>query len=810
MKLKKNIFISKSDTLKTLQNNLKKSYILPLFDFTVKEWKTDQKEILQKIKEKFSTKKIIVRSSALGEDSIFSSKAGEFLSIQNVFVNDTNDVSKAIAQVIASYGETKEISLNNKVLIQEQANEIICSGVIFTQTMDGSPYFVINYEDGGSTDGVTQGKINNTIKIFRNVDTKKLESKWLILILAIKEIENFTQNDSLDIEFGINKNNEVLIFQARPLILLSKTSLLELESKIQEYLKSINKEIFSKIKNQRKNKKIILSDMTDWNPAEIIGNQSHLLDYSLYDYLIMKKVWHQGRTKIGYFNIDPFPLMKRIGLKSYVDVYGSFNSLTPNNIDKNLREKLVNFYTDQLEKFPYLHDKIEFELVFSCFDLNTDNRLTELKKYGFTNNEIEHIKSGLLTFTNNLLKQFPILLQEANNSMEYLKNRYDNVIKNLEKSEKTYKDFLYATNQLLMDCIEFGTLPFSTMARIAFIANSMLKSISIKGILEESEISLFMNSIKTPLSELRCDIELLYKKKLNKIFFLKKYGHLRPGTYDITAFRYDKQDHFPLNLKISFKTSESFYKLDELLIKKQFAKKSIYFNELNFSDFVLQSISLREELKFHFTKNLSLALEYLASAGEKLGFTRSDMSHLDIETILNSYQNNSLKELSSLWKSLIEEDRLTDSFLEHLVLPSIIFSENDLELIKYFITKPNYITKKSLSGRITNISISNSQDISGKIVLLENADPGYDWIFTLNPRALITKYGGAASHMAIRCSEINLPAAIGCGDLIYQKLLNANKVLLDCSNEQIIILDSSSPDEESEIKKTLKSIGYIK
>jgi phosphoenolpyruvate-protein kinase (PTS system EI component) len=145
-----------------------------------------------------------------------------------------------------------------------------------------------------------------------------------------------------------------------------------------------------------------------------------------------------------------------------------------------------------------------------------------------------------------------------------------------------------------------------------------------------------------------------------------------------------------------------------------------------------------------------------------------------------------------------------------MVFPSIISCENDLEIINYFVTKPNFITKKSLSGNIENISISNSQDISGKIILLENADPGYDWIFTQNPLALITKYGGAASHMAIRCSEINLPAAIGCGDLIYQKLLNANKVLLDCSNEQIIILDSSSPDEESEIKKTLKSIGYIK
>ena len=130
--------------------------------------------------------------------------------------------------------------MNNKILIQEQANDVICSGVVFSQTIDNSPYFVLNYEEGGSTDGVTQGKINNTIKIFRNIDLKKLESRWYFLILAIKEIENFTQSNSLDIEFGIDKNNRILLFQVRPLVLLNNKSLLETENKIQEYLKFLS------------------------------------------------------------------------------------------------------------------------------------------------------------------------------------------------------------------------------------------------------------------------------------------------------------------------------------------------------------------------------------------------------------------------------------------------------------------------------------------------------------------------------------------------------------------------------------------
>ena len=64
--------------------------------------------------------------------------------------------------------------------------------------------------------------------------------------------------------------------------------------------------------------------------------------------------------------------------------------------------------------------------------------------------------------------------------------------------------------------------------------------------------------------------------------------------------------------------------------------------------------------------------------------------------------------------------------------------------------------------------------------------------------------------MSIRCAEVGLPAAIGSGDILFEKLLKAKKVLLDCKNEQIIVLDNKIFDEEMEVKKTLKSIGYIK
>jgi hypothetical protein len=64
--------------------------------------------------------------------------------------------------------------------------------------------------------------------------------------------------------------------------------------------------------------------------------------------------------------------------------------------------------------------------------------------------------------------------------------------------------------------------------------------------------------------------------------------------------------------------------------------------------------------------------------------------------------------------------------------------------------------------------------------------------------------------MAIRCSELGIPGAIGCGETLFEKLITSSKILLDCENEQIVILQSKIQDAFMEEKKILKSLGYIK
>ena len=363
---------------------------------------------------------------------------------------------------------------------------------------------------------------------------------------------------------------------------------------------------------------------------------------------------------------------------------------------------------------------------------------------------------------------------------------------------------------MLDDCKKFGTMPFSTMARIAFIASIILKSLNHQNHLDTKFIDNFMNSISSPVTEIQEDLEQFMKKNISKKQFLEKYGHLRPGTYDITAQRYDNENKFFENIKF-LKTKKTKNIPKNPSIDKILKKHGLEFNTINFFDFTKNALVQRENLKFHFTQNLSDAIELIAKAGETLGLTRIEMAHLDINTILKT-QNKKKSEILKILKAKIQKSISQKLLADNLFLPPLLFTENDFEIIQYYVSKPNFITKKTITSNLIKLKNFNDKvpEISDKIVLIENADPGFDWIFTKNPAGLITKYGGVASHMAIRCAELKLPAAIGCGELLYEKFLGSSKIILDCNNQQITILEHEIDDEYIEEKKILKSLGYIK
>ena len=800
-------FSSKANVLYFLKKTLKKSKIEKIFVFTVSEWEDDQKKIINNIITNFHVK-IIVRSSAIGEDSVNSSEAGSYQSILNVSSSSKNNIKNAINKIILSYQEKRNFNKNNQILIQNQTSNVIMSGVIFTKTEDiGAPYYVINYDDGENTDTVTKGEINKVVKIFRSPSTK-INKKFRKIIESIKEIEGIFKRYSLDIEFALTKSNEVVIFQVRPITFIKNCNSIS-EKKIGKIIEN-NKEKYLKIiKSLKYNSKNIFSDMADWNPSEIIGNNPNLLDYTLYDYLLLKSEWREGRRVLGYQDTSPKPLMYKFGNKPYIDVIASFNSMIPSTINTKLRKKLLTYYLEKLERNHELHDKVEFEILFSCYDFTIEKRLEDLKKYNFSIKEIKEIKESILELTNNIFLDFTNISNNASKSIERLSKNRIAVMKDLKKSDKKYNYYLEAADKILKDCKKNGTLPFSIMARIAFIGTIILKSLLKLSHIDTSYYENLMLSLETPLSKLKNKYDLYSNNKISKKQFLEEFGHLRPGTYDITATRYDKKNNYFENVKFLKDIKKRHSKKEK--IKINFLKYGLKINGDDFEEFLKISLVQREELKFEFTRNLSDSLELIAEAGSQLGLKREEMACLDIKIILKDYKNLSKDELVKKWKIMIKKEKQQKKNNGFLILPPIIKSKDDFENVQYYYSKPNFISSKKIIGEIVNIK-NNLQDldIQNKIILLENADPGYDWLFTKNLKGLITKYGGVASHMAIRCSEVGIPAAIGCGEIIYEKLILASEIMLDCKNQQIITLKQEQMDEFMEEKKALKSLGYIK
>ena len=807
------IFTSKANVLEFLQNRVKKSKIEKLLYFTIGDWKSNSRKILSNLTECFhDSKHVIIRSSAVGEDSVESSYAGASESILNINPRSHSSLKKAIHLVMLSYKKKNNVNPNNQILIQNQTLSIITSGVIFTRTPDiGAPYYVINYEEGGSTTKTTHGLSNSMIKIFRNTELVKLEKKWQLLLSSVKELESICNTDLLDIEFGLTKYGQIIIFQVRPITSIKEALPKNLDRRISKLI-STNQKYFSKLIKSKPHVEgdyTIFSDMADWNPSEIIGDNPNNLDYSLYDYLIMNDVWHKGRAELYYQNVIQYKLMAKFGNKPYVDVRGSFNSLIPQKLDNKLKRKLVNYYLHKLLKNPHLHDKVEFDILFTCYDVGLDYRLRELRKHNFSPEEIKKIKSILLDHTNFIMNNFDQNLQKCGYFIgELIKNRTRILTDDL-LSKGNYQDKISAAKLLLDDCKKLGTIQFSTMARIAFIATALLNSLVKENYLSSKSVYNFIQSIDTPLSEFQRDLMSYHDKKLTLDAFLKKYGHLRPGTYDITAMRYDKQSSY-FNIKFTKSSLHKSAKIKHKTIQNILVRHGLE-SKNDFFYFAKHAIAQREFIKFAFTYNLSHAIELIVDVGDEFGLNREELAHLDLKSIFGYYKKLTKNQLKLLWRKKITQNRNKKQLNNFVVLPPIISSKIDFEIITYYSAKPNYITEKLVSAELVNLAnLDNIPNLKNKIILLENADPGYDWIFTRNPSGLITKYGGVASHMSIRCAELGLPAAIGCGEIMFEKLLFSSKVLLDCKNKEIVILEHSKHDQYVEERKILKTLGYIK
>lgn len=815
--LAKYLLGTKADTLDQLQGLVTEAEILDQVVFDVATWEKKPEAVRTKIRSTFGDSEIAVRSSSVAEDGWQDSCAGSFHSVLHVDPSDDEELTSAITNVVESLREGSGQKHQDQVLIQPVVKNTQMSGVAFTRDLDsGGPYTVINFDDHtGRTDTITSGESvsHRTVYLHEQLDDAgRFEDEKLLRSVkrAIDELRELLNDPPLDIEFAVDGDDTVVILQVRPLSVHTGTERFD--------TRDVNDELASAIKTVEElqgNRPLVFGDRTvlgmmpDWNPAEMIGKEPDPLSVSLYRYLITDEIWAKARAESGYRDVRPAPLMVTIAGRPYIDTRVDFNSFLPASLPDDLGDKLVTHYVDRLANNPELHDKIEFDIVFPSLDFAFDDRADQLRTAGFTDQEIETFRTHLRTLTDRIVCGEIATIETQRARLIELGQRRQRL---LSESPDSWSGEIRRVARLLEDTRDRGTLLFSILARYAFIATSFLRSLVSRGVFTESEHERFREGISTVAHRLTRDLNKMRNDEISEVEFFRRYGHLRPSTYDITTPRYDEapSKYFdtsaemlqsePLTLDqqrssiitdweptVSSEAEELFFSARNE-IAQLIDEEGFTFTPEQLYDFIIHSIPLREVGKFEFTRNLSATLTILRSKADYyLGLAPEDLAYVPIETLLSPATENQSPVLKTEIERSINHRNKRHQIQRKICVPPVVRNGAELTSFEVNSKDPNFITDNSVTASAVRVDANNvdRHELAGQIALIPSADPGYDWIFGADIAGLVTKYGGVASHMAIRAAEFGLPAAIGCGEKKYSEVLSADVVELDCENSRL-------------------------
>ena len=341
---------------------------------------------------------------------------------------------------------------------------------------------------------------------------------------------------------------------------------------------------------------------------------------------------------------------------------------------------------------------------------------------------------------------------------------------------------------LMEECKMYGTLPFAGVARAAFIAVQFLRSFVETGILTKSDYDLYMNSLDTINKRMNSDLRKYFTGEITFEKFIGEYGHIRPGTYDITSKRYDEafEEYFDKNSYLTIENDGGEYSFSKEQMNKiqlELEQNGLLVTADELMQFIKAAVEGREYLKFVFTKAVSKILQLIEELGKRADILKEDMAYLDISVVKHLYSDLYTGDIRAIFEQNISDNKKQYQTAVQVKLPSILVKPENVYSFYLLNEEPNFITQGSIMAEVLVMDAISEESPEGKIVFIQAADPGYDFLFSKNIAGLITQFGGANSHMAIRCAELGIPAVIGAGEKNYSEWKKWNKMLIDCLNK---------------------------
>jgi phosphohistidine swiveling domain-containing protein len=751
----------------------------PFVVFTVAEWRDDADQVMRRVRERSLGSTVIVRSSAKAEDTDVTMSPGLFHSVLDVPLLDDGAMTAAIVDVVRSYGKHAVTGADlgeNEVIVQHQIVSPRLSGIAHLRA--GSSYIHVDYDDATPhTNTVTSGRACTTVDIL-NDERVALPPEWTNVRRALIDVRAASGINDVVVEFAVTGDGVVHVFQARP-----HAAPCDEAEALSPFI--IRRLVATAASIESTGS--VWSNMTDWNPAELVGAHPQPLAESLYEYVITDNAWLLGRRSLGYRDVRSPRLVDAWMGRPYVRVRSSFLSLTPATLGAALAERLVDDRLVVLRSEPWLHDKVETSVLFTTADVANPRRTAGLLRRGFSSDDVLEIDRHLQTLTSRLVLTQPAWARADVELSKALITDRGPVADagDLSLSAKLIIDQL---NQ----CRERGVVPFARHARLAFVARDLLARLCCGGAITTEWEAAWLAGVRTVVHDVVAAFQNLATGMSNRPEVDAEVGHLRARTFDICSPRYDTLASLPRPTIASFSDLQSAVVNSETAaaVEKAFHASGMSITGKQFFDFASESVQLRERLKFTFSRVLSDAIENVAALGARVGLERADMAFCTVAD-LKDIADLPLKsgEVRSWLQERINERREQWNGEASVVAPDVICRGVDLFVVPNLSGRPNFVTDKVSEGDVLLLDGSSSAaggSLDGRIIAIEAADPGFDWVFASRLAGLVTKYGGATSHMAVRCAQLQVPAAIGCGESLFTRVITSARVRLDCASKEIV------------------------